>query len=605
MLTETELLQLYQAFRDDFVSSGRETRYDTMIDVLNREWGLKDAIGDPLDPASPNLIGTALEDTAEAASVMPTIRVRPPKVDAKSKATAALMEQIAMGYFDVSQMELMIPRLVMHLGGFGLAPIVVLPDFDRGTPVIQQRDPWLCFPEPRNHPGDFPNRVILARAVEYGSLPQEYRDLIEAEVKLTGWEKSRSKVVLVEYYSDEEITTGALLSTGRISTTSPSAGWKPVILDQVENPIGVCPVIPMARITWDREYRGQFDHVIDSMLAYARTAAMFVDYSEQTVYSDMWVKDPIGEVSFGGAALIELGTNGAIGRVPPAQASLDFWRMLDKMEDQIHVGGRWPKSRPGQVDQAIASGKFVEATVGMMSTVIKTHHQVLARGLAQALRLCFATDIAYFGGKAKSAVGVLRNHPYTVEYVPSTAIDQGFDVKVEYGLGLGRDANSSAVLMMNYAKEEYISDEFVQENIDGLTDVAREQTRIDLKRLRQMMFSALLQGVEQGTIPVAKLPEIYAARESGDDIVTIFQELFPEQPEGEAAGDDPLAMLMEQMGLGAAPPPGPVGAGGPPGGSPFPPDGLPVPVPPDARQSLNRINVPAGPGALIGSQVMG
>ena len=595
--TPEDILDIYFSFRED--ARDRDTRFDLMHDVLNKKWGLKDAGGEAMKPRSSNKIATALEDTAEATATMPTIRVRPQTITAGAKEEASLMEQIAAGYFDQSIMELEIPRYVMDLGAYGLCPLVVLPDFEARSPKIIKKDPREAYLERRFHPGDTAHRALFVREVRWTQLLPEHRAILSEFRTTNAYQRERDKVILVEWYTDHEISLFAFMHRGMIrSGNAPKTMYQPVPLEQEPNPIKVCPVVPLSRITRDNEFRGQFDDIVDPMLSYARLMAMAIDFADQAVYSDIWARDVIGDVPFGGGSFIELGPNGAIGRVPPAVSSLDLYRDLERLEEEIHTSGRWPKSRPGQIDQAIASGKFVEATVGMMSTVIKTYHQVLARGLAKALYLCFLTDRAYFGGTKKMSSAIMRGQHYLIEYSPREHINLDHRVTVEYGLGLGRDATSSAVLMMNYAKDEFISHEFVQENIEGLTDVERERRRIDTEKIEKMMWASMLQAVEQQELPKEKLADLHEAREKGEPIVKVFKDLFApdeEDPNSEIAA---LAALLGIGGPGPGAPQAPVPAPGPPPG-PLPPQA------PDGREMLARIGVPAGPGSVIGSQVQG
>ena len=138
-------------------------------------------------------------------------------------------------------------------------------------------------------------------------------------------------------------------------------------------------------------------------------------------------------------------------------------------------------------------------------------------------------------------------------------------MRVEYGLWLGRDPSQAAVLHIQYAQGEFISKEFVQENIDGVTDVARERARIDVEKLKAMMFAKLLEGTQSGQISGRQLVEIIRAREDGADIAELY-ERFIVKPEEEAqaggiqSGLPGVGMIPPGMG-----PPG-MGPGMGPGG---------------------------------------
>jgi hypothetical protein len=347
-------------------------------------------------------------------------------------------------------------------------------------------------------------------------------------------------------------------------------------------------VVTGQRITLDGEPRGQFDQVVGVLEAHIRLMGLLLDYADQQVYSDVWVRDLIGELSWGGGAFIELGPQGAIGRVPPAVSSLDVQRDLERLVDAIHIGGRWPKSRPGEIDQSIASAKFLEATAGMMNTAIRTYHQILRRMFERALRVCFLTDVRHFPGE-KAVPGVLANQEFVIEYDPTRDIDLRNNVRAEYGLGLGRDPASSAVLMLQYAGQGFLSKEFVQENIEGLTDVQRERIRLDVEQFENLIRADLTKRVAEGSLPPKVLVEMIQARERGDSLVEIYRRWVAEPPEeqpqlslpptgpaGPLQGTvPPPPDILSALGLGGGgpallPPPAEAGApGGPPG--PVPP----------------------------------
>ena len=196
----------------------------------------------------------------------------------------------------------------------------------------------------------------------------------------------------------------------------------------------------------------------------------------------------------------------------------------------------------------------------------------------------------------KTAAGILRNQEFLTEYNPKTDIDTKHRLRVEYGLGLGRDPAQSAVLHIQYSQAEFVSKEFVQENIDGLTDVGRERSRLDTEKFRGMALAKLLQGIEAGLIPNRALVEIARAREKGDDLFDLFEEYIV-KPEEE------MAENQIDTGLGAPLQPGmqPPGPGGPGGG---PPPVAPPP-PPEGADLLARLGTPAGEGGMLGTQVTG
>lgn len=617
---DTALLECYMDMRSRHTE--RDARFERVSRALRREWNLRDSAGDPLQVASVNFIKTSLEDISEASATMPTIRVRPMKPTEEAKKTASGMERIALGYLAANKIRTSIARFVMDHLAYGFVPWVVLPDYTDNRPVIYKRNPRSCYPDMPVYHSMVPRRVMFAQRVPYASLDYETQEaLLERGYKApeirTG--AKGDMCVRVEYVCPDEYIVGYLWSSSGNWYSAPSRadplvswGWNPLVVHRMELATDHVPVVICGRDTFDDEFRGLFDDVIDPQLAHAKLNAMAIDYVDQAVYSDIWARDVMGDLSFGGQGYIELGPNGAIGRIPPASSSLDVYRNLDALENGIHLGSRWPKSRPGQVDQSIASGKFVEATVGTMNTLLKTVHEKLAEGLQTTLSLCFETDLGYFPDVDQKARGQYHNEDYLWPYTPAKDIDMDNEIAVEYGLGLGRDPSESAILMMQYAERELISEEFVQENTEGLSGIDRENQRIDLQRLNKMMFAALLQSVESGEMDKGILAEVYQRRAQGEPMPAILAELFAPPPDtGALEGQIPAV----PGGAGALPPgvppevaaalagavPGPGAGALPPG---FAPEALPPP-PPEAGELLARINVgPGGATPTLGAQSM-
>lgn len=595
MLDLDRLSGMYSAWRARYTD--RDTRMETIDRVVQGDFDIFDPDEESVDSKSPNLIQVALEDTAESASLVPTVRVQADKMSKAAKATAQRMEQVAVGYLDANKIDLLIPRSVMDKGAYGMSVWTITPDFEQRIPLIERRDPKHCYPEPGYRPGDSVSKCIFAREVFYTQLPDGYQEQIRTAVagatELSDPDEN-TRVVLIEYFDADEYILAALYqasTSGLVRYQSGSDVPYPVLLDRIENKTGVCPVVIGARISLDGEVRGQFDQVIGLLEAHIRLMGLILDYADQAVYSDIWVRDLIGEMPYGGGSFIELGPSGAIGRVPPAVSSLNVQADMAQLIDGIHVGGRWPKSRPGEIDQSIASAKFLESAAGMMNTAIRTYHQILQRQLEQALRIAFEVDQKYFPG-SKASAGILRNQEFLLDYDPKVDINTDYRVRVEYGLGLGRDPAQSAVLHIQYAQADFISKEFVQENIDGLTDVGRERARLDLEKFRAMALAKLLQGLEAGTIPEAALVDIARAREKGDDLFDLYEEHIS-KPAQE------MQDMLLGTGLGSVPPGPPPSPEGPAGPTPVPP------APPGGTELLARLGTEAGPGGTLGTQVQG
>jgi hypothetical protein len=551
----------------------RDARIDRIDDVLAGRWSVLDKDDTPITSRSPNLVQVALEDTAEAAAVVPNVRVVPWRDRPRAKAAAEVMEKAAVGYLEASHLPQLLLQSFMDLAAYGYFVWVVWPEGDgpdQMRPWIERRDPRACWPDPAHRVWDTPNLVLFGKQAWASSLPPAWQEALRATgwTYNHGWEQANT-VTVVEVWEPDGITVAGLWQQSVGPDGQPN--WVPVLFERIPNELGINPVVIGARITHDGEFRGQFDQVVGLMEAHIRLMGILLDYADQAVYSDIWVKDPIGEITWGGGGWIELGPQGAIGRVPPAVSSMQVDRELEALVEAMHVGARWPRSRPGDIEQNIASAKFLEATAGMMNTVIRTYHLIMSNVLERAVRLCLLSDHVYHSGHTKTVWGVMRNQEFCLEYDPAD-FDLRNNVRVEYGLGMGRDPAQSAVLMLQYASQRYISREYVQENIPGLADVARERMRLDLEALEQLVTADLARRVQEGTLGLPQLFDIMERRRSGQPLVDAIREVVE-----------------------AAPPP-----------VPFPAPGAPPGIqPPSANSLLARLALPLPGGGVIGSQVVG
>lgn len=611
MLNVGDLPRLYTAYRQRY--SERDDRMELMRNVVTGNFDIFDPDEDKVEFRSANLIQVAIEDTSEAAAILPTIRVQPSRPGPASKKSAARTERICQYHLESSNISLLVPQTIADMITYGLGVWVVYPDIEQKIARYEKRDPRTCYPEPGFRPGDEVRRCIFSRELFWTQLPEDWKAKVATTMSQHGSSfmsgvVENIKLTIVEWFDEDECVIAALYSTSGSSWTTGEEGYVglvPIELERIPNEVGVCPVVIGSRFSIDGQFRGQFDQVVKMLEAHGRLMGLLLDYADQAVYSDIWVRDLVGEMPYGGGSFIELGPNGAIGRVPPAVSSMNVGADLQMLTESMHLGGRWPKTRPGDIDQSIASAKFVEATAGMMNTNLKTLHQLMQHMIERALTVGLRWDKAKFSGAAKTMSGVLRNQEFLEEY-DSADIDLTHKVRAEYGLGLGRDPAQSAVLHLQYSQAGFISRELVMEQIDGLTDVAREQTRIDLEQFRGVMLAKILQGVEQGTVSDRQLLDIAQARSDGKDIWAVFEEAIVKPSEEAAmAGPQVPPGMPPQMAamLGAGGPPGMPPGGGPPGAAP--PGGGPQPPPsPGPTELLNRLSVrtPDGQG-MLGSQV--
>lgn len=581
-VTEDNIFKVFSDWRARY--EDRNERMDIIDSLIRGDFSVFDPDEEEVENRSPNMVQVAMEDTAAAASLLPTLRVEPGRKGVQARKQADLMEKIGQSYLEFNRHEQLVQRTILKASALGFGVWTVLPDFTHKMPVIELRNPRNCYPEPGYMLHDQVRRCLFARDLYFSQLPEEWVPFVEPLLigtpadHLWGQDQKNQRVTILEWFDESEYVIFAMVSPdgGTFMGTTSSTSTAVEIARSVHG-LSFCPVVLEARPTLDDEFRGQFDQVVGIQLAQTRLFGMLMDYADQSIYSEVWVKDPIGEVPWGGGALIELGPQGDIGRLPPAVSGLDVQRDLLHLSDSIHLGARWPKSRPGDIDQSIASAKYLEASAGMMNTVIRDYHTMLRRMLNKAVRIAFEVDHKFFSG-TKTASGSLRNGFFIEDYNPKTDIDLKHRANMDYGLGFGRDPAQALVMMLQSQSRGFLSIETVQENMEGLYDVQRERQRVDAERMRDMMLAMLLQGVEQGTIPKDALVKIYQGRLDGEQLHELF-DTYIGRPEREALE------AAVPTGMGQAP----VGPQGQPvTGSPGQPPGQ-VPPGPTGAEMLSRL----------------
>lgn len=599
-----EMTILWQRFNQRWLD--RNDRMDRIERVVRGDWTVFAPDDETLDPKSPNLIQVALKDTAEsAASYQPTVRVLPSGTSQAKKAAAAKMEQIGASYMDRSEWPILSVKTMLNLLAYGISAWVVTIDPEAG-PKIEWRDPRTCFPEPDFSSLAVTGKCFFARGLYYTQMNERWQQIFLEHCAVNGVDIKYfvdQQVTLLEYYDGKSVVVAATYDANRVPINGvvhlnrTEVDSIAVILEEYEHGYGLCPVVIGQSIELDPEPRGQYDQVISVLQAHFDLMALVIDYADQSVYSDVWVKDLIGEMSFGGAGYIQLGPQGQIGRVPPAVSSLSLFNEMQSLMDHVHLGSRWPKSRLGEIDQAIASAKFIESTVGIMNQVVATLHKIVKRATEQALRICFRVD--KLCGPERTVAGVLRNQQFLMERKLDD-IDLAARVTVDYGLGLGRDNAQTMVLAIQGMQTGMFSKEFAQENFDGITDLEKERRRLDVEQLRDMAFAQLLQGLQEKTIPAAALPTIAKARMDGEELFELFEKYIVKPAEEQAAQMIPSALSGGMMAPGAPP------AAGGGGVAPTPPSGgdlmalLGGAVGREEPQMVARNSIPLGNGSFAG-----
>jgi hypothetical protein len=609
---EATITRLWQEFVERWRE--RNDRMNLIARVVRGDWTVLDRNAKLLTAKSPNVIQVGLEDTAAAASMVPTVRVHasdPADPDAERRASQ--MERYGASYIKRAGGKLLFQKSSLAGGAFGFAAWQVVNDGEGGKigSVPQWRNPQGCYPEPDIDEIGVASRMFHTRDVYLTQLDPHYARLFNEHCMSTGldtaWFDDHS-VTMLEYSDHNRVTVGLAYDSSRVRQANGylpymdghGAQWVSVIVEDYANKAKMCRGIYGQWPSLDGEPRGQFDQVVPVLHAHMRLVAMALEHAAQSVYNELVVVDPIGDIPQGPDAVIELGAQGKAFRLPPATVAFSFFEETNRLLDAVHVGARWPRNRTGEVSQSQASGKFVETSLGVQNAVIGTHHTVLERMTTQALNVCLALDKAE--GPRRKVAGLLRNQQFATPF-DRRDIDLAAEVCTEYGLGYGRDVAQSAVIALQLVGGKMISIESAQENYPGITDVAKERARLLGEEIEAQMKAKLWMSVQSGEVPDEDLLELLREVQRGMLFTEAFREYIIEPKKVREA-----SMLKSGLGGGMmAPGPAPGGGGGmvPPAPNPADVLGMLGGGGEGAPSQISRLSVPLGDGSFAGSQMGG
>src|SRR5690606_10957669 len=102
-----------------------------------------------------NLTAMGLDQMGtRVASVMPDPRFTPRRTGKTELDRCRDRRRAVLGWWEFNRLHLQMRRRARWLLGYSTAPVALRPDFERGVPRWELRDPLATFPSPSTHPDD-------------------------------------------------------------------------------------------------------------------------------------------------------------------------------------------------------------------------------------------------------------------------------------------------------------------------------------------------------------------------------------------------------------------------------------------------------------------
>ena len=472
-----------------------------------------------------NHITQGLEQMAmRISSTVPQIRYYPLKPgNDKSEDFARIRRLATYGWWQMNHFDRKTRKRARQLIGYARTPVVIRPDFSRGIPKWQIRDPLATFPHPEDVGDDIrPRDCIFSFKRTLGWLLDHYPEVIRNVY--AGKEPSIDDMFDILEYTDRE--EHVLIVLGRPRDPKQTGGGygyggavEPTgsqfaVLDRVPNLAGCCTAVIPSRIGLDRPI-GQFDALPPLYAMQARAMALWLISGERAIFPDTWVisrpneQAQIVSLADGRAGIPGVIKGGDMKEVtvgPPPQTA----QLVDVLERNQQVTAGLPAEFGGESPTNIRTGRRGESVLS--ATVdfwVQEAQETLADSFQEENKVAVSVSKAYFGSRKCSFYVNYRGAKGQVDYIPSIHFEND-NQTVRYPL-TGSDANGQTIQVGQKLGLGTMAARTAMELDPMIDDPDAEHDRVVIEGLERAQMTSIDQAVASGQfgpLEVARLHEL-------------------------------------------------------------------------------------------------
>lgn len=493
-------------------------------------------------PAVANLTAMGLDQIgARIASTVPDPRYPTRGPGQREQRRSRDKRQATLGWWEGNTMDLKLGRRARHLVGYGISPVLIRPDFRRGYPRWEIKDPLATYPAPSADPDDpCVDDVIFAVKRSLSWLRRRYPEAMSILAKPQECDGDHRFEVL-EYADGAELVTVVVGQTDDdtpIPFSLPGAKGRPVVeLQRLVNRAGVCPAVVPGRINLDRRM-GQFDGMIGMHQMQARLFALEAIAVEKGIFPDQWIVARQNETP--DIVAVPDGRRGQVGIVKGGdlrdvnlQPGYQTFPTIDRLERAQRLTGGIPAEFGGESATNVRTGRrgenILSATIDFG---IQEAQRVLSASMAAENVRAVAVDKGYHD-TAKSFYVSWHKAKGHVDYKPSELFDTDHNV-VSYAHA-GTDVNGLVVSGGQRVGMGTLSKRGFMEMDPLIDDPEAEADRIVAESLEFALLQSVQAQASQGAIPPADLARIMQlVREDQEDLAGAVERAQREAQERQA-----------------------------------------------------------------------
>lgn len=449
-------------------------------------------------PAIANLMIQGIDQNAERiASLLPDI-VYPSQKPGQKKADeyASIRRRANLGWWEMNALDVKMARRGRHLIAYAHSPALVMPDFDRGIPRWEPRNPLMTYPAPTIDPDDVevPDCIFCySKTLAY--LESRYPDAIARLARGDNPEPD-DKYECLQYVDAFELSTFIL---GKAQRTDDGYDWEfrgseiePLF--RIPNRAGICPAVVAGRVTLDAR-KGQFDDMVGMFEAQARLTALEIIAVERGVLPSMWAISRPNETA--NVTVVANPKDGTIGQIKggdlrdfPVQPGFMTNTTIDRLERAQRLAGGIPAEFGGESASNIRTGRRGESVLAnVIDFPIAAAQRMFARSLQAENIRAIATAKGWFGNIPRNFWVSWKGAKGAVTYTPNVHFETD-EHQVVYSMP-GSDQNGLMILTGQAVGTGTMSKQRAMELNPLIDDVEREKDRMQAEAIDDAVLAGL------------------------------------------------------------------------------------------------------------------
>jgi hypothetical protein len=531
-------------------------------DIMNGgEAAVKALLGDKMKveynqlPA-PNLFLTALERFAQKLGRAPDLKVDliNDKDSERAKKKSEKLERIVTSYDKFNKLDRQLPQAARWLPGYGFVVWTIKHRRDRDGnpyPYAELEDSFNCYP------GNFgndqnPSELAIIRRVPHGILAEQYPEakqyiyaqnetaqesaysiLIETTERQGSWANSTGQGKVVVEFRDKEGTYVFLPENNKI-------------IDFIPNMLKSGPCFVVAKRYSFDQMQSQFQHITGLMANMAKINILGTIAMEDAVFTETNIT---GEIESGkyrkGRGAVNYFAPGSTVSKPVNNLPYQLFQQVDRLERHLRLGAAYPVSDDGQSPNAFVTGRGLEELGQSASLHVREYQSVLKEALEELDAKRLEYDESLFADVRKPIAGMHNGTAFKETYTPSSDISEMYDTRRVYGVMAGFDEPQKIITGLQLKQQGIIDTQTLQENMDGLDNISKIQSRINAEKAETVLFESLMAQAAQGN-PKATMAAI-EIRKNPQNMTEVLDKFYT--PEGEEPSPEEESLIGEEPQL--------------------------------------------------------